>query len=184
MDRLLSRYNTISASYFRDANCVPITTDGLITTNSKTLTANNTTAHVAIFTIVGTIEVRGIWGQVTTVLGANNTAAGWRFNDQTNQSDITLNTGTTLSTAAVGSIIVKKGLATAALTLLSASQERLSEPTTLETIYHSPFLLTALPGATSNIEFSYTTTDTPTSGAITFFLRWLPISTDASVTTL
>jgi len=174
----------VKEAFSRDANNVPITTDGLVTSDIQTLTGNNTTVHVPIFTVAGSIEVRGLWGVVTTVLGANNTAAYWRFNDQTNQSNITLNTGTTLSAAAVGSLIVKNGLAAAALTLLSASQERVSEPTTLETPYFSPFVLTALPTATSNIEFTYSTTDTPTSGVIQFFLRWLPLTNNANVTAL
>lgn len=155
---------------------------GVLSANTKTLTGNNTTVHVPIFTVVGTIQCRALYGIVTTVLGANNTAAGWRFNDQTNQSDITLATGTTLSAAAAGSAIVKKGLAAAALTLLGASQERVSEPTTLETMYFQEFVLVALPGATSQIEFTYTTTDTPTSGAIQFFLNWRPLSIDGQVT--
>lgn len=172
------------ASYFRDANSIPITTDGVVSVDTQTLIGNNTTVNVPIFTIQGSVEVRGLWGVVTTVLGANNTAAYWRVNDQTNQSNITLNTGTALSAAPVGSLIVKKGLAAAALTLLSASQERVSEPTTLETPYFSPFTVTALPTATTNIEFTYSTTDTPTSGQIQFFLRWLPITTNSNVLSL
>lgn len=175
---------TIPATFWRDGNRIPITTDGIVSIDSQVLTGNNTTVNVPLFTITGSIEVRGLWGVVTTVLGANNTAAYWRLNDQSNQSNITLNTGTTLSAAAAGSTIVKKGLAAAALTLLSASQERVSEPTTLETTYFSPFVATALPGAATNIEFTYTTTDAPTSGAIDFYLRWLPLSKNATVKTL
>jgi hypothetical protein len=175
---------SIAASYFRDANRIPITTDGIITTDSQTLVANNATAAVPIFTVVGLVEVRGIWGVVTTVLGSNNTAAYFRLNDATAQSDITLATGTTLSSAAVGSIIVKKGLAAAAVTLLTSAQERVSEPTTLETTYFSPFVVVPKTAVTTNIEFVYTTTNTPTTGAITFFLRWLPLSTDANVLAL
>lgn len=175
---------TISEAYWRDGNRVPITTDGLVTVNTKTLVGNNTTVNVPIFTINGSLEVRGLWAVVTTVLGANLTATYFRLNDQTNQSNITLNTGTTISAAAAGSMLVKKGLAAAAVTLISASQERISEPTTLETTFFSPFVAVALPTATTNIEFTYTTTDTPTSGVIQFFLRWLPISTGANVVTV
>jgi hypothetical protein len=174
----------VKEAFSRDANNVPITTDGLVTSDIQTLSGNNTTVNVPIFTIQGSVEVRGLWGVVTTVLGANNTAAYWGLNDQTNQSNITLNTGTTLSAAPVGSLIVKKGLAAAALTLLSASQERVSEPTTLETPYFSPFVVVALPSATTNIEFTYSTTDTPTSGVIQFFLRWLPLTNNANVIAL
>lgn len=174
----------IAASFWRDANRVPITTDGVISTDVQTLTANNTTANVAIFTVAGSIEVRAIWGVVTTVLGANHTAAYWRVNDATNQSNITLNTGTTLSAAPENSLIVKNGLAAAALVYLSAAQERVSEPTTLETTYFSPFLIVSKDDVTTNIEYTYSTTDQPHSGQITFYLRWLPLSADANVTSL
>jgi len=172
----------VAASYFRDANRVPITTDGLIAQVSQTLSGSNTTVSTALFTITGTVEIRGIWGVVTTDLGANNTAAYWRVNDQTAQSDVTLATGTTLSAVKAGSTIVKKGLAAAALVLLNNSQERVSEPTTLETTYFSPFVVVKKTGALTQIEFTYTTTDTPTSGVIQHFVRWLPISADGSIT--
>lgn len=167
-----------------DANYKPDTAHGALSTDSQTLTANNTTANVPIFTVTGTIEVLGLWGIVTTVLGANHTTAFWRMNDGTNTPAITLATGTTLSAANLGSIIAKKGLAAAALTLTQADQTRVSEPTTLETTYFSPFVINAKNTATSNIEYSYATTDTPTSGAIQFFLRWIPLSVNANVTAL
>lgn len=171
----------VSASFFRDANRVPITTDGVVTTTSQTLSGNNTTVATPIFRITGSIEVRGLWGEVTTVLGSNNTAAYYRLNDQTAQPDITLATGTTLSSAAVGSIIVKKGLAGAAVTLLTSAAGRISEPTTLETTYFSPFTVVKKTAAQTDIEFVYSTTNTPTSGVIAHYLRWLPLSSDANV---
>ncbi len=176
--------STVRASFFRDQNRVPLTVDGIITTDTQTLVGSNATVAVPIYTVSGSIEVRGLWGVVTTVLGANNTAAYWRFNDGTAQSNITVNTGTTLSAAGADSIIVKKGLAAAALTLLTSDQERVSEPTTLETPFFSPFVLTAKTTVTSNVEFVYSTTDTPTSGVIQFFIRWLPLSNGANVTAL
>lgn len=173
----------MTESFGRDANNVPIVVDGLVSADPQTLIGNNTTVTVPIFRITGTVEVRGLWGVVTTAL-LNNTAAYWRLNDQTTQSNITLNTGTTLTNAVAGGIIVKKGLAAAALTLLDATQGRVSEPTTLETVYFSPFVVVKKPAANTDIEFVYTTTDTPTSGAIKFFLRWLPLSSDGNVASL
>ena len=174
--------STMVNSFWRDANRVPITTDGLLATDTKTFTDNNTTAYIPIFGITGVIEIRGLWGIVTTALG-NHTAAYWRLNDQTAQVSITLSTGTTLSSAPADSLILKNGLAAAALTYKSAAAGFVSEPTTLETMIFSPIILgtkTAL--TTTTIEYVYTTTDTPTSGQIQFFLRFLPISSDASVT--
>lgn len=171
-------------AFWRDSNSVPLVIDGIISVSSKTLTGNNATVAVPIFTIAGAVQVQAIWGVVTTVLGANNTAAAFRLNDATAQSDITLAAGTTLSAAAAGSIIVKKGLAAAAVTLLTSAQERVSEPTTLETPYFSPFVVLPKTAVTTNIEFVYTTTDTPTSGVIDFYLRWLPLTKTTLVTAL
>lgn len=173
-----------NATFARDGNGVPITVDGFFAYDSQVLTGNNTTVVTPIFTIVGTVLVKGIWGTVTTVLGANHTASAFRFNDATAHSDITLSTGTDISAAPVGSSIVKKGVAGTAITLLKADQERVSEPTTVETLYLSPFTLVGKNGVTTNIEYVYATTDQPTSGAINFGLLWLPLSTNAAVTPL
>lgn len=171
----------VSASFNRDANYVPITTDGVVSNKVQTLTGSGATVATPLFRIIGTIEVRSIWGVVTTDLGVNNTAAYWRLNDQTAQPAITLATGTALSAVKAGSTIVKKGLAATALTLLDNSAGRVSEPTTLETTYFSPFVAMKKTAANTDIEFVYTTSDTPTSGVIQHFIRWLPLSADANV---
>lgn len=169
-------------SLWRDANHVAIQVGGVVSRKSQTLSASNTTAATAIFGITGTVNITGIYGVVTTDLGVNITAAFWRLNDQTAQPAITLATGTTLSAVKAGSVIVKKGLAAAALTLLDNSAGRVSEPTTLETSFFSPFVAVKKTAAATNIEFVYTTTDTPTSGVIQHFVVWMPMSADANVT--
>lgn len=175
---------TSTSSFWRDANRVPVTQNGIMVVTSQTLSGSNTTVAVPLFRVTGSILVNALYGVVTTVLGSNNTAAYFRLNDQTTQSDITLNTGTTLSSAAAGSIIVKKGLATAAVTLLTSAQERVSEPTTLETMYFSPFVAVKKPAANTDIEFVYTTTNTPTSGVIQFFCGFIPLSADGDLTVI
>lgn len=173
---------TQRGSFPRDDNDAPITQIGLQTYKSITLSANNTTVSVPLFHITGTVQVNAIYGVVTTDLGANHTAAYWRLNDQTSQVNITLNTGTTLSAIKAGSAIVKKGLAAAALVKLDNAAGIVSEPTTLETIYFSPFVLVKKTGATTDIEYTYSTTDTPTTGVIQFYCAWIPISSDGRVT--
>lgn len=175
---------SVGSPLWRDANHSPIQVGGVVARSSKTLSGNNTTVAIPIFSITGTVNVISLYGVVTTSLGVNNTAAYWRLNDQTAQVNITLNTGTTLSGVLAGSTIVKKGLAAAALTLLDNAAGRVSEPTTLETPYFSPFVATKKTVAETDIEFVYTTTDTPTSGVIQFFCVWLPVSADAKVTAL
>jgi hypothetical protein len=157
--------------------------EGVLSLTSKTLVGNNATVAVPIFRITGAVKVLGLWGVVTTVLGANNTAAFWRLNDQTAQSNITLATGTTLSAAPAGSTILKITTAGSALTLLNASAGRFQE-TAANHPELQQFALLKKPGANTDIEFVYTTTDAPTSGAIQFFLRWIPLSADATVTPL
>lgn len=176
----------VNASFSRDANGVPITYNGItLPSNSQTLVGNNTTVYVPIFGITGTVLVTGIWGVITTVLGANHTAAYWRLNDQTAQVSITASSGTTLSAKGVGSTIVKKGLAATALALIDSAAGAISEPTTLETSYFSPFILQQkVGGVATNIEYSYATTDTPTSGAITFYVQFVPISANGTITAL
>lgn len=173
--------STAAGAFSRDANRVPITTDGLSAINTITLSANNTTAAIPVFHITGSVEIKALYGVVTTDLGANHTAAYWRLNDQTAQSNITLNTGTTLSAIKAGSVIVKKGLVAVALTKLDNAAGVISEPTTLETSYFSPFVFLKKTAAVTDIEYVYSTTDTPTSGAIQFFVRYLPLSADANV---
>ena len=166
-----------------DDNDKPVAGPGVFIANSKTLSANNTTAHVPIFTVVGSVQVLAIFGVVTTALG-NNTAAYWRLNDGSNTPAITVSSGTTLSSVAAGSVIVKKGLAAAALALLNNSASIVSEPTTLETSYFSPFVAVQITAGTTNIEFVYTTTDTPTTGAITFYCQYLPIGQGSRLLTV
>lgn len=168
----------------RDDNENPVQGFGLTTSTSVTFTGDNTTVVTPIFGVTGTVEVLGIYGVVTTDLGANHTAAAWRLNDQTAQVNITLNTGVDISGVKAGSVIVKKGLAAAAAVLLNNSAGRVSEPTTLETMYFSPFVAVKKTGATTNIEYVYATTDTPTSGAMQFFIQWYPLSQDARITPL
>ena len=170
----------VAASFFSDANHVPITTDGVMTVATQTL-AGTGTVVTPIFRVTGNIEVRGLWAVVTTTLSANQTAAFWRLNDQTAQVNITLNTGTTISGAVAGSSIVKKGLAGAALTYNNNSAGRVSEPTTLETPYFSPFVVTQKTAANTDIEFSFATTDNPCSGVLQHFLRWLPLDNTSNV---
>lgn len=175
--------STINASFSRDNNRIPLTVDGIVTSDSQVLSGNNATIATPIFTITGSIECRGLWAIVTSTLGVNQTAAFWRLNDQSATTAITLATGTAISGAALGSSLLKKTTAATALTLLNASTGQFQETSAFQSELQ-PFIITAKNGATTNIEFVYSTTDAPTSGALQFFIRWLPLSVNASITAL
>ncbi len=151
-------------------------------TKSHTLIGNNTTVNVPLFRVTGIIEVKGLHGTVTTVIGANHTASLFRLNDQTAQVAISAAAGTALSAAAVGTWLGKVGLAAAATNVQTAAAGRILEPTTLETLELSEFLVVAKNGANTDIEYQYATTDAPTTGVINFVLDWIPLSASASVT--
>lgn len=154
-----------------------------VATTTKTTNANNTTANVPIFRITGTVEVIALYGVVTTVIGTNHTAGYWRLNDQSAQTDITTSTlPDALSAAAVGTIILKSALAATKLTIKTSATGKFYESATAGLPVVSGFFITKKSGANTDIEYTYTTSDAPTSGAIQFFLEWIPRSADAAVT--
>lgn len=155
-------------------------TSSVFINNTKSMTANNTTAAVPIFRLTGAVLVIRLYGVVLTALG-NHTAAAFRLNDQTLQTDITLNTGVSLSSASAGSVIAKRALATSAAQASLSSVGRFNEGSTAGTRYYGEFNLTKKSGATTDIEYVYTTTDTPTSGSIQFFVEYIPVSSDGAL---
>ena len=142
---------------------------------SITLDANNTTKSHDVFKITGSVRVLGLEGVVTTVLDSNVTAAHLRMDDGTNQVAVTLATGTTLSSAAIDSLITHDGDNTAAVTLTTSAQVRRVAGT------FSEYILMAKNGTDSHLEFRYTTTNTPTSGVVKWTLIWVPLSDDGNV---
>lgn len=167
-------------TFMRDDNAVPITWRGLIANSPHAINGNDTTVPVPIFTVVGQVEVTALYGVITTALG-NNTAAYFRTNDGSTQNAITLATGTTLSNAIAGGVISKKAGVGTALTLTAGTSAQVAESGTAGATYFQDFVIFANSVATSNIEFVYTTSDTPTTGAITFYIRWVPITRGSQI---
>lgn len=153
------------------------------TFKDQTLSGNNTTVATPLFRITGSVKVTELYAVVTTVLGSNVTAAYWRFNDQTAQVAISLATGTTLSNATTGSTIIRRNVATTALTYLSAAAGAINDPVGGSNMdVFTPFLLVQKTGSVnSDIEFVYTTTNTPTSGVIRHYVEWQPMSEGATL---
>lgn len=150
--------------------------------NSKTLSANNTSANVAIFRITGNVLIKKLYGIVTTTIGANHTGAYFRLNDQAAQIDLTLSTvGVALSAAAVGSMIARTALAATLATVKTSAAGRLTESATAGIPVNAEFEVTAKNGANTDIEYHYATTDAPTSGVIQFFVEYESISADGLI---
>lgn len=155
----------------------------LTLSTTQTLSGNNTTVATPIFRVTGIVEVTALYGIVTTVLGSNNTAAHWRINDQTAQQVISLVTGTTLSSAPVGSLLSRHSLVTIALILSTSATGVVKDPVaaTAKGMFMPFIVVQKTGGIQTDIEFVYTTTNTPTSGVIKWYLEYLPRSDDGAV---
>lgn len=151
--------------------------------NSKTMSANNTTANVPIFGITGTVRFLKLFAVVTTTLGANHTSPLFRTNDQTAQIAL-CTAGSALSAALPGATVGKTGLAATALNVQTANTGKLIEPSLTETVVFSEFVVVQKNGVTTNIEYQYATTDAPTSGVIQFFVEYQLLSAGAAVAAL
>jgi hypothetical protein len=172
----------VSGTFPRDANRVPITRNGLLVTKSYTFIGSNNTYNIPIFKIAGIVEVRALYGVVTTAIGVNHTASAFRLNDQSAQIYLTAVGGTDISAAPVGSMIIKNVLLATAVTLKSAAAGFVLEPSVVNQDIFSPVIVstkTAL--TTTTIEYHYATTDTPTTGAMTFYCGFVPLSTDGDI---
>ena len=136
-----------------------------------------------MFRVTGTVEVTQLYAIVTTALGSNITAAYWRTNDQTAQLPITAAAGTTLSSFVAGSKLTRSSLVSVALTGNNASAAKVIDPVAATApAVHMPFeVVQKTGGVQTDIEFTYTTTNTPTSGVIRHFVEWQPISDGATL---
>lgn len=145
-----------------------------------TLDANNTTASVDVFTLVGSVLIHALWAEVTTTIGSNHTSGFLRLDDGSAQVGVTAS-GVTLSDFEAGSLVLKEGLAATALTGLRADQIRLSEGAAAGDPALQAFTVTADAAATSNIEYRYSTTNTPTTGVLRWHAIWEPLSDDGNL---
>lgn len=172
-----------SGNLLRDRNHNAVQGDGLITRVNQTLSASNTTASTPLFRVTGAVKINALYGVVTTALGSNITAAHWRTNDQTAQVVISAAAGTTLSSFAAGSVITRKSLVSVALTGDNASAAKVIDPVaaTAPDVFMPFIVVQKTGGVQTDIEFTYTTTNTPTSGVIQHTVAWLPLTSTSNL---
>jgi len=149
----------------------------------QTLTGNNTTVSTPLFRVTGTVKVTQLYSIVTTVLGSNLTATHWRTNDQTAQLPISAAAGTIISSFSVGSKLTRKSVVAVALTADNASAAKVIDPVaaTAPDVYMPFEVVQKTAAVQTDIEFTYTTTNTPTSGVIRHFVEWQPMSDGATL---
>lgn len=156
-----------------------------VETKAQTLNGNNTTVATPLFRVTGVVRVIALYSIVTTALGSNQTAAHWRINDQTAQVAISLATGTTISSLVAGSLLVRNSVASVALTADNANAGKVRDPVAATAPdVNMPFEIVQKAGANTDIEFVYTTTNTPTSGAVKHYVIFEPLSDDGDIRAL
>ena len=145
---------------------------------SITLTGNNATVATPIFRITGQVYVQRLYGVVTTTLGSNQTVAHWHLNDQTTTLPISLESGTTVSSMGVGSLLIRKSVSTVAVTADNSTAAKVINPVaaTAPDVFMPFIAQQKVGGVQTDIEWVYTTNQTPTTGAITFYASWIPMT--------
>ena len=154
------------------------TFSNLVVKKSITTDASNETAVVPLFTVTGSVYIPRLYGVVTTTLGANQTAAYWRTNDQTAQVSISLSSGTTVSSMGIGSVLTRHSVAAVALKADNSTAAKVIDPVaaTAPDVF-MPFVVTQkVGGVLTQIEYVYSTTTEPTTGAIDFYVSWIPMT--------
>jgi hypothetical protein len=150
---------------------------------TQTLTGNNATVATPLFRVTGSVRITELYAVVTTVLGSNVTATHWRTNDQTATLPISLATGTTLSSLPVGTMLTRHSTVGVALKADSSAAAKVIDPVAATApAVHMPFaVVQKTGGVNTDIEFVYSTTNTPTSGVIQHFVEWQPLSLGSSL---
>lgn len=171
------------SSFSRDANHIPITENGLFVTKSYTFISTGTLV-IPIFKITGMVLVKALYGIVTTVLAANHRVGAFRINDQTAQVSITNATGPTMDAAPVGSLIIADVLAATAATYKSSAAGAIFQPATAGINPFSGSIIIEKSGTTdaTNIEYRFTSSTNPTTGAMKFYCGFIPLSDTGDVT--
>lgn len=150
---------------------------------TQTLTGDNATVATPLFRITGSVHISQLYAVIKTAMGSNVTATHWRINDQTAQVAISLATGTALSSLPAGTMLTRHSLVSVALKADTAAAAKVIDPVAATApAVHMPFeIVQKTGGVQTDIEFVYTTTNTPTSGVIQHFVEWQPLSDGASL---
>jgi hypothetical protein len=149
-----------------------------------TFSASNTTASVTAFTLTGAVLVRQLWLEVTTDIGVNHTDGYFDSYDGAAAIDVSLGgaaAGITLSALKAGTVAIRDDVKTAQLALLDNANDIVSDVATKGTDPFTAFEWVDKTGATTTMRWTYTSTDTPTSGVARAHIVWEPLTTDGNV---
>jgi hypothetical protein len=95
--------------------------------------------------------------------------------------DLTLATGLTLNAAPSGSLLIRNEAAAVVLSYRSNAVAFMTEGLLLPG-YAKEFVVGQKLATASNIRFVHTTTDAPSTGGITWWATWVPLSATGKLT--
>lgn len=150
----------------------------------KTITIDgNGAQNDNLFSFTGSIEILSIWGIITSITDITTcTATNFNINDTLNTVQLTTTAGTAISGFSPGSLVMKESIATTAIFAQNASQCRVNDASSSGQEIWSPCIITAGNGLPSNnIRFGFTG-DAFTNFEMKFFVRWRPLSDNATLT--
>lgn len=133
-----------------------------------------------LFKVTGTVEIKKIFGHVTTVLAGDVGNLNLEFDD--GAASVNLTTAVSVNNAPVGSLLLKDDTATNPLLLKSSANAGIIEqPAGFFTGQQPivPFILVAKNGATNYITSDYS--GNGASGVIHWHVVWQPITDDGYV---
>lgn len=153
-----------------------------VATWALTLVGNNNTTRNLLWTVTGIVEIGVLFGVVTTQFSSNVTASWFSLYDATSDNAITSNTGVAMSSFNVNSRITMN---VSAVSSLADAQNGTTNPVAVDFGAGIGFpgrcQVQKKTGATTRLAWLYTTTNTPSSGAITFYAHWRPVSKDGNL---
>jgi hypothetical protein len=147
---------------------------GLSVSKVLNLTANNTTARVNCFQLIGCVQLIELYAVVTGAIGPNHTADQFFVFDGTTPVAITGAASTPLSAAPVGSLLAATGPASSPLAVIPATAPHAGQPST-DLLFFQRSGLAANAFANTFVVLNYATTDAPTSGQLTVYATYRPI---------
>jgi hypothetical protein len=165
-----------------DGNGRPIYGDSPFKVSKEITFTTNGTVIKALFTLTGSVMITRLWGEVTTDLGSNHTAASFSLVETAGSTVyLTAVAGTTLSSIKTGSIIIKDKLVAVAVTKIDNVAGAISESATAGVNIFSPVIVTKKTDAVTTVSYRYITNNT-SLGAMTVHASYYPLSIDGCLT--
>lgn len=138
---------------------------------SKALAGSGATEVINLFSIVGAVNIKKIYGIVTEATTLTNmTDCHWNVNDGAGDYPITKTTTCTMSSAIVGSVLTKLDAVTAVAYLKDGVAGGVVEGTSAVIPYE--FMVIQKSATATYIQFIYTTTDAPIDATMKFIVEY------------